>query len=496
MATAEKRRLRVAEKHQKLVSESALKKAQVEEQVKRGEQLRIQRVRMADDERIARRRVLRLLQDEQFELDMEEAVQKTEENKRIKAMQLEQEQKLAAELAKLKDESLKDEKMRQQIRENSHELRDLEKKLKAAYMNKERAAQIAEKEAINYERMKRDSEIARCMKEEEERYTKEQNEAEARRYKEKIQYQQDLEQQLEDQERKKQEAYKELLQEKLMIDEIVRKVYEEDLMERQQQLEKMAATHRYIEEFKKERALWRVKKREEMEEENRKILEFACVQQQREEDRMAQAQKQEEKRQQYKNLVAQHLAKIQQQQDDMEQVRLDLYEIEQAELDKKKLQDEIENKIKKREELQRNFAEQMAFKELVLQATREEEEKFRQSMLAKCAEDDRIEAMNAHQQKMKQLEYRRAAEKLIQERHQQLVVEKERELEEMRLEQQREGDVNAVIEEERQKLLREHAANLLGYLPKGVIQHEQDVDMLGDAFRKAYLKRDSPLGDC
>ena len=41
-------------------------------------------------------------------------------------------------------------------------------------------------------------------------------------------YQQELERQLEEQEQKKQEAYEEFLKEKLMIDEIVRKIYEED----------------------------------------------------------------------------------------------------------------------------------------------------------------------------------------------------------------------------------------------------------------------------
>lgn len=43
-------------------------------------------------------------------------------------------------------------------------------------------------------------------------------------------YQQELEKQLEEQERKKQDAYEEFLKEKLMIDEIVRKIYEEDEM--------------------------------------------------------------------------------------------------------------------------------------------------------------------------------------------------------------------------------------------------------------------------
>ena len=35
----------------------------------------------------------------------------------------------------------------------SIELRELEKKLKSAYLNKERAAQVAEKEAIEFEKM-------------------------------------------------------------------------------------------------------------------------------------------------------------------------------------------------------------------------------------------------------------------------------------------------------------------------------------------------------
>lgn len=65
----------------------------------------------------------------------------------------------------------------------------------------------------------------------------------------------------------------------------------------------MNATRRYIEEFQKEQALWRKKKHEEMEEENRKIIAFANLQQQREEDRMAKVQESEEKRLQLQNMV-------------------------------------------------------------------------------------------------------------------------------------------------------------------------------------------------
>lgn len=42
----------------------------------------------------------------------------------------------------------------------------------------------------------------------------------------------------------------------------------------------------------------------------------------------------------------------------------------------------------------------------------------------------------------------------------------ERELEERELEKRRQESIRAIIEEERQKLLKEHAWKLLGYLPR------------------------------
>lgn len=65
---------------------------------------------------------------------------------------------------------------------------------------------------------------------ERERAAVEQQKLEQNRHEELVQYQRELEQQLMDKERKRQEAYEEFLKEKLMVDEIVRKIYEEDQM--------------------------------------------------------------------------------------------------------------------------------------------------------------------------------------------------------------------------------------------------------------------------
>ena len=87
-------------------------------------------------------------------------------------------------------------------------------------------------------------------------------------------------------------------------------------------------------------------------------------------------------------------------------------------------------------------------------------------MLAKFAEDDRIEQMNANKRRMKQQEHKRAVEKLIEDRKAQFAADREREVAERREEERMEAFRRQIVEEERQKLLREHAMKLLGYLPK------------------------------
>ena len=108
----------------------------------------------------------------------------------------------------------------------------------------------------------------------------------------------------------------------------------------------------------------------------------------------------------------------------MEQVRQDLYLEEQEE---KALQAEIANEEKRkkqREELQRQHAEQMYYKELRRQAELDEEEEFKTQMLSKFAEDDRIEQMNAQKRRLKQQEHKRAVEKLLEDRRKQYAMDR------------------------------------------------------------------------
>ncbi|RUS73281.1 hypothetical protein EGW08_018954 [Elysia chlorotica] len=444
------------------------------------------------EEVVTKKRLLRQQEVMKREMEMDEAITKGERNRIMKQQQMEQEENLARELERVKFEQLKDEKMRQQIRETSLELRELEAKLRAGYMNKERAAQMAEREAVKYDEMKRESEIARHMKEQNERAENAEQQRELERYKEMVRVRKLINKrygQLEEQETKKQQAYEEFLKEKLMIDEIVRKIYEEDQRELERQMQKRQATQKYISEFKASRDAWKVEERKKMEEENAKILEFARRMQEREAILMSQKKEKDQAMVKVQVQLAQDIARKEAERTEMERVRMELVLEEQEERERQKEMSELERQIRQKIEMQSTHAQQMHYKALRMQAEKEEEDEFRKQMLAKFAEDDRIEQMNAQKRRMKQQEHARAVERLMEDRRAQFAREREAEASQRQEEARLEEFRKKIIEEERQKLLREHATKLIGFLPRGVIRDEDDLEMLGPQFQQAYTQR-------
>ena len=73
---------------------------------------------------------------------------------------LEQDERLAAEITKRKTEAVREQKNMQRICEQSEELRLLEEQLKAAYMNKEREAQIHESAVLVQRQAAAETEMA------------------------------------------------------------------------------------------------------------------------------------------------------------------------------------------------------------------------------------------------------------------------------------------------------------------------------------------------
>lgn len=442
------------------------------------------------DERITAKRHLRRLAQEENEREIQKGILRAAEEKRQKDAQQQAEETLANELETLRLEKMRDEKMRQQIRESSYELRELEEKLRAAYMNKERAAQIAEKMAERHDDETKDRELFEMMKIEEEKSRENALKKQSARDQAAVEYQEQLERQLEEQEHKKQMEYEEFLKDKLLIDEAVRKIHEEDQSEQERRLEKQKATRAYIEEFKSKREQWKCEELARQQAENAKILEFAAMQTDREFGRMAAARDKEEKLNDLQIRLANKIRAEKEARMEMERLRQELYLEEQEEAARNMERNDIEKKLRQRLELRQAHMEQMAYKHARTEAEKQEEEIFRQQMLAKFAHDDKVELLNAAVRRQKQLEHRRAVENLIEKRRRTFDEARTAEIEEHLQSVERKTARDQIIEEERQRILQEHADKLVGYMPKGVFNTFDEITKLGnDAIEQSYSRR-------
>ncbi|KAF7286351.1 hypothetical protein GWI33_005790 [Rhynchophorus ferrugineus] len=245
-----------------------------EEQLKKNNDEKIQLVRAKIEEKNRFGNLMRFMNKQRRELADEQEIQRINERKAKKELESDQEIKLSYEVDNMKREEIRQLKLRQQLRENSHELRDLERKLKAAYVNKELAAQIAQKEAErNNEKIRerRTHEILQraVIKEEELKRTLAEEDI-----MKKEQYKQELQEQIILREKSKRYLYEEYLREKKMIDDIIQRIHDEDEREIQERMCKMKRTREEMLAFKVAQDRWKQKKREEIEEENRKIQEF------------------------------------------------------------------------------------------------------------------------------------------------------------------------------------------------------------------------------
>ena len=88
------------------------------------------------------------------------------------------------------------------------------------------------------------------------------------------------------------------------------------------------------------------------------------------------------------------------------------------------------------------------------------EEEFKRKLMEKFAEDDRLEQMNAQRRRMRELEHKREIERLWKEKLAIYQAQREAEIAEQEFKKQEEARQRSIIEEEKQRLLAEHAAIL------------------------------------
>ncbi|XP_049770815.1 meiosis-specific nuclear structural protein 1-like [Schistocerca cancellata] len=449
----------------------------------------IEAERMKMDLRAEGRQTLQKLRVAKWEAEKEERIGKPKSLQReLLFNQLRQDEVLAEEMDKAKRREIVQLKLRQQLRESSVELKELESKLRAAYVYKELCAQKAEKEAEKMrEKMyaNEEREALQRMKRQDEEMELKKQEEEAKRQ---IEYRHQLQDQMIEAYNRREAAFIEFLQEKQMIDEAVRRIHDEDTREFEQKMLMMKKTKKEMDDFKKARDEWRKKEMESVEMENRRLVEFLQKREEREKERMQQLKEKEEKKARVKESLSRKLFE----EDLMRLERTDLLQqlaeedLRQAAL--RREQEDVDRALRTRLDLQDTMRQQARDKAERLRKEAEEEDRYRQQLTREIMEKQRIDQLTAERQRVRRAELRREVEEMIAERRRKRQAELQELHEQEQWLQRLDDDRRRRIEEERLRMLKEHASRLIGFMPPGVLR-EDDLPHLGPELAKMYKEQ-------
>uniref|UniRef100_A0A1Q3FXH1 Meiosis-specific nuclear structural protein 1 n=1 Tax=Culex tarsalis TaxID=7177 RepID=A0A1Q3FXH1_CULTA len=412
-----------------------------------------------------------------LECDLQAKKRQEEALEEERQKQLEEERELALQLYEANRRRINEEKLRQQLRDSNQELRELESKLRAAYVAKGIAAQKAELEAKRLEeqlaaqreqeeleqlRLKNLEFIQQCQEEE---------------WKQKLELRDTLHAQMKALQQQKQVMYEEFLREKTYLDEICRKLQEERFEEIRRKLELQQRTRREMEYFKEAKELWQERQRLAVAEENERIRRYLEA---RDAEQEAQNRRKLESAKSRERLNEKMVAELQEEFDEArkrENLLQDLYAAELDERQEQRLQRDLEQQLRKRIEARLGIERQLVEIECRRKQQEDEDRRFKEDQLKLWAERDRLDQLSNEKRRLKLMEHRRAIQELLEDRRQRRADEVKELMQMQSMFEQEEKRREEIIEEERIKLLKEHVTALLGFLPPGVLR-ESDREHL------------------
>uniref|UniRef100_A0A7R9SVN5 Meiosis-specific nuclear structural protein 1 n=1 Tax=Polyblepharides amylifera TaxID=1486889 RepID=A0A7R9SVN5_9CHLO len=398
--------------------------------------------------------------------------------KQFAANSAEEDAKIAAHLEKVHKEDEISQRLVQRVRNESEELRWLQEKLRTAEVSMLRKLQVDEKHIIKERDVQYNSQMDAQMELGRQKVVEAENLKEQRRREDQLGARYVQEEQMEEKLALQRAAVKEFERERAAVDEIVANIQLEDQAEVERKKAKQDETRRWVVRFMEEREKLRESARRAEWEEEERIRQYGQKIEQR---RMGEAQKAQMKQDEADRI----LKKMSQEKErevakkaELEELlaRLHFEEQEaryrQVQADKNDKNERSRLEMMQANDFQKQLKAQRRQKEI------EEEEEYRRRMMQKFAEDERLEAEGVKRRNEKMDEFKKEVQGLAQHKHSMYEKQKAVELAEFMKHQNEENRRESIIEEERLRMLREHAVKLMDYLPKGVLQRPEDLDML------------------
>ncbi len=374
------------------------------------------------------------------------------------------ERRNAMELQKQKIESEKKEREIRRICESSDELRELERKLKTAYVDKERAAQHQEAMLLRKLEHDRDQAIEERMEYDRQQDFLRQQESERNR-KQYLAAQRDmLQKQMLAREEEAKRMREEAMIENKLVDDMIKKINREDELEREQRLKKADETRALILQFQNERRLQKEAIEEEERQQDAEIQAYSAMMEQRhQKDEADKKRKELEKKKTWEKVVDKTQSEVQAL-EEYATLRNMLWEEELQAKQKEEEAEAIKRQMHSKEEMMRENKAQISAKKEMLEKMEQEERELVKRMLVKFAQDEDDERRKEENRRLFKQRFMAEANQQRLDRDAMLQQEREREVDEQNAQKKRDEQKQQIIDQAKRLLLEKHSSQLRGFL--------------------------------
>jgi len=381
--------------------------------------------------------------------------------------------KLAVLFKMIPRKYLPEDRIRQKIVQGSPELRQLAAQLEQAYINKERSAQVAERNLQRQEEDRRQQEENDRI--EQQRINNMRLEEEEIRDENigRLRYQKELDEQLQLIQQERNKIFQQFLAEKSMIDAIIDRIQTENQQNILRKLEAKKENQEKIQAFVDSQKIWRQREEQKSQIEEENVKRFLQAKEIRDREHLEREKSIRMLKNENVIKLAEKIAQQNAESKEREQILLELQQIRKEEEERRRDERDLEMELKKKLYLRDANILANQFRNERLTKEREDEELWKQKMMDKFAMDDRIEQMNAQKRRMKREEHKRAVLELMEQKKRNKLAEKEEEMQlRMNLEKEQETQ-RQILEEERRRILSKHLDSLRDYIPRGLITQDE-----------------------
>jgi hypothetical protein len=412
------------------------------------------------------------------EQSYEDRIREEQQRKRQHQRTLAQNNALATELDRSFSEDERKRKEIQRICEESPELRELERQLKIAYLNKERAVQQEEKMLLAAREQQRIHAMEEQMEYDRVRAIQEdvmKNEAKKIVY---LKQREVLQKQIDERKALLVEAQREQELDRQMVERIVKQINSEDEEDMRKRREMQAATSTMIRNYEEQRRreVAEAKARERAEEERIAAYNRSVAARTEGVEAKKQAKRDEEDR--ILKQIVEETERKRRMEEEFNNLRDLLWEEELEAKRAAEVQRRVDKQREAKKEMMAANSEMLKAKVIARVREAEEEAKMVALMRRKFAEDEDRERMEALARKKATKDYMARIEHQRKEKKYMTDQERAQEIAEMDENNRREEYRQKVIREARKRLLEEHASRLEGYMPRGVIESEEEAEIV------------------